>query len=123
MAEARSARFIETSAAGVAYDDSEASGPDLFAEADQSAAADRDRERIVTEVAASVGITTEEAAKTVGAVLDAITGALERGDEVRLRFGTLSIARTKQGVKRFGVRRKFRRSRKQPGLKVGKELG
>ena len=55
---------------------------------------------LVTEVAASVGITKANADKAVEAVFTAIEAALKAGDEVRLvGFGSFSVAQraAKQG--------------------------
>ena len=48
---------------------------------------------LVATVAASTGISKADAAKAVDSVFDAISGALKKGEEVRLvGFGTFSVA-------------------------------
>ncbi|MBL8628060.1 MAG: HU family DNA-binding protein [Rhodospirillaceae bacterium] len=49
---------------------------------------------LIAEVADATGLTKADAAKAVDAVLDAVTGALKKGDEVRLvGFGTFTVAK------------------------------
>ena len=49
---------------------------------------------LVAEVADTAGLTKVDAAKAVDSVLDAITGSLKKGNEVRLvGFGTFSVAK------------------------------
>jgi DNA-binding protein HU-beta len=49
---------------------------------------------LVAEVADTTGLTKADAAKAVESVLDAVTGALKKGKDVRLvGFGTFSVAK------------------------------
>ncbi|RIA46253.1 DNA-binding protein HU-beta [Hephaestia caeni] len=49
---------------------------------------------LVAQVVQSTGLSREDASKAVDAVLESVTGALNRGEEVRLvGFGTFSVAR------------------------------
>jgi DNA-binding protein HU-beta len=51
---------------------------------------------LISAVADSSGLTKSDATKAAEAVFDAITGALKKGDEVRLvGFGTFSVAKRK----------------------------
>jgi DNA-binding protein HU-beta len=49
---------------------------------------------LIAEVAETAGMSKADATKAVDCVLDAITGALKKGDEVRLvGFGTFTVAK------------------------------
>jgi DNA-binding protein HU-beta len=80
---------------------------------------------LVDAVAVDTGLTKADAAKAVDAVLDAVTGALQKGDEVRLvGFGTFAVseraARTGKNP-RTGEEITIAAS-KQPKFKPGKAL-
>lgn len=80
---------------------------------------------LVDAVAADTGLTKADAAKAVDAVFDAVTGALQKGDEVRLvGFGTFAVseraARTGKNP-RTGEEITIAAS-KQPKFKPGKAL-
>lgn len=80
---------------------------------------------LVDAVAADAGLTKADAAKAVDALFDAITGALKKGDEVRLvGFGTFAVseraARTGKNP-RTGEAIQIAAS-KQPKFKAGKGL-
>lgn len=56
---------------------------------------------LVGEVADKAKLTKAQAAETVDAIFDAITGALKAGDEVRLvGFGTFSVSKRKASTGR-----------------------
>lgn len=80
---------------------------------------------LVNAVADSAGLTKADAAKAVDGVFDAITGALQGGDEVRLvGFGTFSVAdrAASEGRNpRTGETIQIAAS-KQPKFKAGKGL-
>lgn len=80
---------------------------------------------LVANVAASAGLSKADAAKAVDGVFDAISGALQGGDEVRLvGFGTFSVvdrAASEGRNPRTGEKIKIPAS-KQPKFKAGKGL-
>lgn len=80
---------------------------------------------LVSAVAGSTGLTKADAAKAVDGVFDAITGALQGGDEVRLvGFGTFTVAEraASEGRNpRTGETIQIAAS-KQPKFKAGKGL-
>jgi DNA-binding protein HU-beta len=80
---------------------------------------------LVTAVSNSSGLTKSDAAKAVDGVFDAITGALQGGDEVRLvGFGTFAVAdrAASEGRNpRTGEKINIPAS-KQPKFKAGKGL-
>lgn len=80
---------------------------------------------LVAEVAKNTGLSKIDAGKSVDALLNAVTGALKKGDEVRLvGFGTFSIAQraaTEGRNPRTGDTIKIPAS-KQPKFKAGKGL-
>ena len=80
---------------------------------------------LVAEVAKNTGLSKTDASKSVDALLNAVTGALKKGDEVRLvGFGTFSIAKraaTEGRNPRTGEKIKIPAS-KQPKFKAGKGL-
>lgn len=54
------------------------------------------KQELIAQVAEHAGLKKEEAVKAVDAVFDSVTGALKRGDEVRLvGFGTFTAAQRK----------------------------
>ncbi|MBR4126052.1 MAG: HU family DNA-binding protein [Alphaproteobacteria bacterium] len=80
---------------------------------------------LVAEVAKNTGLSKTDASKSVDALLNAVTGALKKGDEVRLvGFGTFSIAKraaTEGRNPRTGAKINIPAS-KQPKFKAGKGL-
>lgn len=80
---------------------------------------------LVTAVAASAGLSKADAAKAVDGVLDAISGALAGGDDVRLvGFGTFAVserAASEGRNPRTGETIQIPAS-KQPKFKAGKGL-
>lgn len=56
---------------------------------------------LISEVAASTGLSKNDASSSVESVFNAITKALSKGDEVRLvGFGTFSVAKRKASTGR-----------------------
>jgi len=80
---------------------------------------------LVAAVADDAGISKADAAKAVDSVLDSVTSALKKGDDVRLvGFGTFSVAdrAASEGRNpRTGEKIKIPAS-KQPKFKAGKGL-
>ncbi len=80
---------------------------------------------LIAAVAETSGLGKAEAAKSVDAVLDAVTSALSKGDDVRLvGFGTFSVAERKASEgrnPRTGETIQIAAS-KQPKFKAGKGL-
>ena len=80
---------------------------------------------LIASVASEAGLSKADAGKAVDAVLDGITSALSRGDEVRLvGFGTFSVsnrAATTGRNPRTGETIQIPAS-KQPKFKAGKGL-
>lgn len=80
---------------------------------------------LVASVAEAAGLSKADASKAVDAVFDGITGALKKGDEVRLvGFGTFAVASraASEGRNpRTGEKIKIAAS-KQPKFKPGKGL-
>ena len=80
---------------------------------------------LIGAVADASGLTRSDATKAVEGVFDSITGALKRGDEVRLvGFGTFSVARRKASSgrnPRTGETMQIKASN-QPKFKAGKGL-
>jgi DNA-binding protein HU-beta len=80
---------------------------------------------LISAVANSSGLSRGDATKAVEGVFDAITGALKKGDEVRLvGFGTFSVARRKASTgrnPRTGEAMQIAASN-QPKFKAGKGL-
>lgn len=83
------------------------------------------KNELVSKVAEEAGLTKTDAAKAVDAFVSAVTGALKKGDEVRLvGFGTFSVAKraaTTGRNPRTGEPIKIP-ARKQPKFKAGKGL-
>lgn len=80
---------------------------------------------LIAEVAKNTGLTKTDATKATDALLDAVTVALKKGDEVRLvGFGTFSVASREATTgrnPRTGEEIKIAAS-KQPKFKAGKVL-
>ncbi|MFA9200982.1 MAG: HU family DNA-binding protein [Cypionkella sp.] len=80
---------------------------------------------LIGSVAETAGLSRSDAASAVEGVFDAITGALKKGDEVRLvGFGTFTVARRKASTgrnPRTGEPMKIKASN-QPKFKAGKVL-
>ena len=80
---------------------------------------------LVAEVADTAGLTKVDAAKAVDSVLDAITGSLKKGNEVRLvGFGTFSVAKRAASMgrnPRTGEPIKIKAA-KRPKFSAGKAL-
>ena len=80
---------------------------------------------LVAEVAKNTGLSKTDASKSVDALLNAVTGALKKGDEVRLvGFGTFSVAQRAAAEgrnPRTGAKINIPAS-KQPKFKAGKGL-
>ena len=80
---------------------------------------------LIAAVAENSGLAKAEAAKSVDAVLDAVSSALAKGDDVRLvGFGTFSVAERKASEgrnPRTGETIQIAAS-KQPKFKAGKGL-
>ena len=80
---------------------------------------------LIAEVAKNTGLTKTDATKATDALLDAVTAALKKGDEVRLvGFGTFSVASREATTgrnPRTGEEIKIAAS-KQPKFKAGKIL-
>lgn len=83
------------------------------------------KQDLIGSVADSSGLSKTDAAKAVEGVFDAITGALKKGDEVRLvGFGTFSVAKRKASTgrnPRTGEAMTIKAST-QPKFKAGKGL-
>lgn len=80
---------------------------------------------LIAEVAKNTGLTKTDATKATDALLDAVTAALKKGDEVRLvGFGTFSVTSREATTgrnPRTGEEIKIAAS-KQPKFKAGKVL-
>lgn len=80
---------------------------------------------LISAVADSSGLTRSDATKAVESVFDSISGALKKGDEVRLvGFGTFSVAKRKASTgrnPRTGEPMEIKASA-QPKFKAGKGL-
>ena len=83
------------------------------------------KNELISAVAETSGLTRADATKAVEGVFDAISGALKKGDEVRLvGFGTFSVARRKASTgrnPRTGEPMQIKEST-QPKFKAGKGL-
>ena len=67
------------------------------------------KQELIGQVADHAGLSKGDAQKAVEAVFDSVTGALKKGDEVRLvGFGTFSVSKRKAST--------------QPKFKAGKGL-
>ncbi len=83
------------------------------------------KQDLISAVADGSGLTKADASKAVEAVFDGITGALKKGDEVRLvGFGTFSVSKRKASTgrnPRTGEPMQIKAS-SQPKFKAGKVL-
>ena len=83
------------------------------------------KQELIGAVADTSGLSKGDASKAVEAVFDAISGALKKGDEVRLvGFGTFSISKRKASTgrnPRTGEPMSIKAST-QPKFKAGKGL-
>jgi DNA-binding protein HU-beta len=83
------------------------------------------KQELIASVADASGLTKADASKAVEAVFDGITGALKKGDEVRLvGFGTFSVSKRKASTgrnPRTGAPMEIKAS-SQPKFKAGKGL-
>ena len=83
------------------------------------------KQDLISAVAESSGLSKSDASKAVEGVFDAITGALKKGDEVRLvGFGTFSVSQRKASTgrnPRTGETMTIAASN-QPKFKAGKAL-
>ncbi|MCB4859750.1 HU family DNA-binding protein [Sphingobium sp. PNB] len=83
------------------------------------------KQDLISAVAESSGLSKSDASKAVEGVFDAITGALKKGDEVRLvGFGTFSVSQRKASTgrnPRTGETMTIKASA-QPQFKAGKGL-
>ena len=83
------------------------------------------KQDLISTVAESSGLSKNDATKAVEGVFDAITGALKKGDEVRLvGFGTFSVSQRKASTgrnPRTGEPMTIKASN-QPKFKAGKGL-
>ncbi|MCI4589069.1 HU family DNA-binding protein [Sphingobium sp. BYY-5] len=83
------------------------------------------KQDLISAVAESSGLSKNDTTKAVEGVFDAITGALKKGDEVRLvGFGTFSVSQRKASTgrnPRTGETMTIKASA-QPKFKAGKGL-
>lgn len=83
------------------------------------------KQDLISAVADASGLSKTDAGKTVEAVFESITGALKKGDEVRLvGFGTFSVSKRKASTgrnPRTGEAMTIKAS-SQPKFKAGKGL-
>jgi DNA-binding protein HU-beta len=83
------------------------------------------KQELISAVAESAGLTRNDAGKAVESVFDSISGALKKGDEVRLvGFGTFSVSKRKASTgrnPRTGEPMSISAST-QPKFKAGKGL-
>jgi DNA-binding protein HU-beta len=83
------------------------------------------KQDLISSVSDAAGVTKADASKAVEAVFDSITGALKKGDEVRLvGFGTFSVSKRKASTgrnPRTGEPMQIKASA-QPKFKAGKVL-
>ena len=83
------------------------------------------KQELISAVADGSGLSKADASKAVESVFDAVTGALKKGDEVRLvGFGTFSVSKRKASTgrnPRTGEPMKIKAST-QPKFKAGKGL-
>lgn len=83
------------------------------------------KQDLIAAVADAAGLTKADAGKAVEGVFDSITGALKKGDEVRLvGFGTFSVSKRKASTgrnPRTGAPMQIKAS-SQPKFKPGKGL-
>ncbi|MDB5736504.1 MAG: family DNA-binding protein [Sphingomonas bacterium] len=83
------------------------------------------KQELIGAVAEAAGLTRSDASKAVESIFDGITGALKKGDEVRLvGFGTFSVSKRKASTgrnPRTGEPMSIAAS-SQPKFKAGKGL-
>lgn len=83
------------------------------------------KQDLIGAVAEASGLTKADSSKAVEAVFDSITGALKKGDEVRLvGFGTFAVSKRKASTgrnPRTGAAMQIKAST-QPKFKAGKAL-
>ncbi|QPQ55550.1 HU family DNA-binding protein [Allosphingosinicella flava] len=83
------------------------------------------KQELISAVAETSGLSRSDASKAVESVFDTITGALKKGDEVRLvGFGTFACSQRKASTgrnPRTGEPMQIKAS-KQPKFKAGKSL-
>ena len=83
------------------------------------------KQELIGSVAEAAGLTRSDAGKAVESVFDSISGALKKGDEVRLvGFGTFSVSKRKASTgrnPRTGEPMSIAAS-SQPKFKAGKGL-
>lgn len=83
------------------------------------------KQDLISSVADTSGLSKSDASKAVEAVFDSITGALTKGDEVRLvGFGTFTVSKRKASTgrnPRTGETMEIKAST-QPKFKAGKGL-
>ena len=83
------------------------------------------KQDLIGAVAEASGLTKADSSKAVEAVFDSITGALKKGDEVRLvGFGTFAVSKRKASTgrnPRTGAAMQIKAST-QPKFKAGKGL-
>lgn len=83
------------------------------------------KQELISQVADHAGLSKGDASKAVEAVFDSVTGALKKGDEVRLvGFGTFSVSKRKASMgrnPRTGEPMPIKAST-QPKFKAGKGL-
>jgi DNA-binding protein HU-beta len=83
------------------------------------------KQELIGSVAETTGLSRGDASKAVEGVFDAISGALKRGDEVRLvGFGTFTVSKRKASTgrnPRTGEPMQIKES-SQPKFKAGKGL-
>ncbi len=83
------------------------------------------KQDLIAQVAETSGLSKNDATKAVEGVFDAISGALKKGDEVRLvGFGTFSVSQRKASTghnPRTGETMTIKAS-SQPKFKAGKGL-
>ncbi len=83
------------------------------------------KQDLISSVADSSGLSKSDAGKAVEAVFESITGALKKGDEVRLvGFGTFTVSKRKASTgrnPRTGETMEIKAST-QPKFKAGKGL-
>ena len=137
MSEERFERFVSRDFRGVSVVKSDKPGAPLLAErlARRKLAAiaevieaphkDISKGDLVQSVAASAGLSREQAKLAVDGVIEAISGALKNGQDVRLvGFGTFTLARRKASIgrnPRTGETIALKASAK-PSFKAGKSL-
>ena len=83
------------------------------------------KQELIATVADTTGLSRGDASKAVEGMLEAIGGALKRGDEVRLvGFGTFSVSRRKASIGRNPRTKEPMpiKASKQPKFRAGKGL-